>query len=94
MLFVDEVRDPADLQAMGRGLPERFRLLVTSRRQFGTASQWVPLEPLDEIKAVELLAAVSERGPFSHEPAISEAEAQVAWVEQSQAVMVAVDALW
>jgi hypothetical protein len=29
VLFLDEVRDPADLQAMGRGLPERFRLLVS-----------------------------------------------------------------
>jgi len=29
---------------------------------------------------------------FPHDPAISEAEAQQAWVEQSQAVMVAVDA--
>ena len=29
---------------------------------------------------------------FPHDPAISEAEAQVAWVERSQAVMVAVDA--
>ena len=29
---------------------------------------------------------------FPHDPAISEAEAQVTWVEQSQAVMVAVDA--
>jgi L-amino acid N-acyltransferase YncA len=29
---------------------------------------------------------------FPHDPAISEAEAKVAWVEQSQAVMVAVDA--
>ena len=29
---------------------------------------------------------------FPHDPAISEAEAQLAWVEQSQAVMVAVDA--
>ena len=28
---------------------------------------------------------------FPHDPAISEAEAQLAWVEQSQAVMVAVD---
>jgi predicted N-acetyltransferase YhbS len=28
---------------------------------------------------------------FPHDPAISEAEAQVTWVEQSQAVMVAVD---
>ena len=29
---------------------------------------------------------------FPHDPAITEAEAQLAWVEQSQAVMVAVDA--
>ena len=29
---------------------------------------------------------------FPHDPAISEAEAEVAWVERSQAVMVAVDA--
>jgi len=29
---------------------------------------------------------------FPHDPSISETEAQVAWVEQSQAVMVAVDA--
>ncbi|MCT0215921.1 hypothetical protein KQ298_06230 [Synechococcus sp. CS-1330] len=28
---------------------------------------------------------------FPHDPAISESEAQVAWVEQNQAVMVAVD---
>ena len=64
LLLLDELGDPADLQAMGRGLPQRFRLLVTSRRQFGTASQRVPLEPLDEQQAVDLLAAVSERGPF------------------------------
>ena len=64
LLLLDELRDPADLQAMGWGLPQRFRLLVTSRRQFGTASQRVPLEPLDEQQAVDLLAAVTERGPF------------------------------
>jgi hypothetical protein len=29
---------------------------------------------------------------FPHDPAITEAEAQLAWVDQSQAVMVAVDA--
>ncbi|MFN7898769.1 MAG: tetratricopeptide repeat protein [Synechococcaceae cyanobacterium] len=64
LLLLDELRDPADLQALGRGLPERFRLLVTSRRQYGTASQRVPLEPLEESQGVDLLAAVSERGPF------------------------------
>jgi hypothetical protein len=43
---------------------------------------WALLEPV--FRAGETLP---------HDPAISEAEAQVAWVEQSQAVMVAVDAL-
>ena len=41
---------------------------------------WALLEP--EFRAGET---------FPHDPAISEAEAQLAWVEQSQAVMVAVD---
>ena len=41
----------------------------------------------------ELLEPVFRAGEtFPHDPAISEAEAQVTWVEQSQAVMVAVDA--
>ncbi len=64
LLLLDELRDPANLQAMVRGLPQRFQLLVTSRRQFGTASQRVPLEPLDDAQAMALLAEVSERGVF------------------------------
>ena len=64
LLLLDEMADPADLQAMGRGLPERFQVLVTSRRQFGTASQRLTLEPLADADAVDLLAAVSERGMF------------------------------
>ena len=64
LLLLDELADPADLQAMGRGLPERFQVLVTSRRQFGTASQRLTLEPLADADAVDLLAAVSERGMF------------------------------
>ena len=64
LLLLDELNDPASLQAFGRGLPERFQLLVTSRRQYGTASQRVPLEPLDDQQAVALLDAVSERGEF------------------------------
>ena len=63
-LLLDELGDPADLEVFGRGLPQRFRLLVTSRRQFGSASQRVPLLPLEDARSVELLAAVSERGPF------------------------------
>ena len=42
---------------------------------------WTLLEPL--FRAGET---------FPHDPAITEAEAQLAWVDQSQAVMVAVDA--
>ena len=42
---------------------------------------WALLEPV--FRAVET---------FPHDPAITEAEAQLAWVEQTQAVMVAVDA--
>jgi tetratricopeptide (TPR) repeat protein len=64
LLLLDELNDPASLQAFGRGLPERFQLLVTSRRQYGTASQRVPLEPLDDQQAAALLEAVSERGTF------------------------------
>jgi len=53
-------------------------------RPYGAAdwpAVWALLEPV--FRAGET---------FPHDPAISEAEAQLAWVEQSQAVMVAVDA--
>ncbi|MFM7512949.1 MAG: tetratricopeptide repeat protein, partial [Cyanobium sp.] len=63
-LLLDELRDPAELEAFGRGLPERFRLLVTSQRLIGAASLRVPLEPLEDTEAVALLAAAAERGPF------------------------------
>ena len=53
-------------------------------RPFGPAdwpAVWALLEPL--FRAGET---------FPHDPAITEAEARMAWVEQNQAVMVAVDA--
>ncbi|MFM8525536.1 MAG: N-acetyltransferase family protein [Cyanobacteriota bacterium] len=51
-----------------------------------------PFEPADWPGVGALLAPVFRAGEtFPHDPAISEAEAQLAWVEQSQAVMVAVD---
>jgi L-amino acid N-acyltransferase YncA len=52
-----------------------------------------PFEPADWTGVWALLEPVFRGGEtFPHDPAITEAEAQVAWVEQSQAVMVAVDA--
>jgi len=51
-----------------------------------------PLEATDWPAVWALLEPVFRAGEtFPHDPAITEAEARVAWVEQSQAVMVAVD---
>ncbi len=52
-----------------------------------------PYGPGDWPSLWALLEPVFRAGEaFPHDPAITEAEAQMAWVEQSQAVMVAVDA--
>lgn len=51
-----------------------------------------PYEAADWPDVWALLEPVFRSGEtFPHDPAITEAEAQMAWVEQSQAVMVAVD---
>jgi len=58
-----------------------------------TPLQIRPFEAADWPAVWALLEPVFRAGEtFPHDPAISEAEAQVAWVERSQAVMVAVDA--
>jgi len=58
-----------------------------------TPLQVRPFEPADWPGVWALLEPVFRAGEtFPHDPAISEAEAQLAWVEQSQAVMVAVNA--
>jgi L-amino acid N-acyltransferase YncA len=58
-----------------------------------TPVQIRPFEPADWPGLWALLEPVFRAGEtFPHDPAITEAEAQLAWVEQSQAVMVAVDA--
>ena len=58
-----------------------------------TPLQIRPFEPADWPGLWALLEPVFRAGEtFPHDPAISEAEAQLAWVEHSQAVMVAVDA--
>jgi tetratricopeptide (TPR) repeat protein len=46
-------------------LPERLVVLVTCRRQIGEARQRVPLAPLPEEEALQLLEQRAERGPFS-----------------------------
>ncbi|MEB3264451.1 MAG: GNAT family N-acetyltransferase [Synechococcus sp.] len=52
-----------------------------------------PLEPADWPAVWGLLEPVFRAGEtFPHDPAITEAEAQALWVEQSQAVLVAIDA--
>ena len=57
-----------------------------------TPLQIRPLEPGDWPAVWALLEPVFRAGEtFPHDPAITESEAQLAWVEQSQAVMVAVD---
>jgi tetratricopeptide (TPR) repeat protein len=65
LLLVDELQDPLALEALGAGLPPRFRLLVTSSRKFGVAAQRVPLEPLAVSAGVALLEQLGERGSFS-----------------------------
>jgi tetratricopeptide (TPR) repeat protein len=62
LLLVDELQDPAAVDVLGKGLPPRFRLLVTSNRKFGVANQRVPLEPLSTTAAVTLLEQLAERG--------------------------------
>jgi L-amino acid N-acyltransferase YncA len=58
-----------------------------------TPLQIRPFEAADWSAVWALLEPVFRAGEtFPHDPAITEAEAQVAWVERSQAVMVAVDA--
>jgi len=58
-----------------------------------TPLQIRPFEAADWPGLWSLLEPVFRAGEtFPHDPAISEAEAQVTWMEQSQAVMVAVDA--
>ena len=52
-----------------------------------------PSDPADWPAVWALLEPVFRAGEtFPHDPGITKAEAQVAWVEQSQAVMVAMDA--
>jgi L-amino acid N-acyltransferase YncA len=52
-----------------------------------------PYEQADWPAVWALLDPVFRAGEtFPHDPAISESEAQLAWVEQNQAVMIAVDA--
>ena len=60
--------------------------------QVASPLQIRPYEPADWSAVWALLEPVFRAGEtFPHDPAITEAEAQLAWVEQNQAVMIAVD---
>jgi len=75
------------------GNEDRASLNLSAQATPTTPLQVRPLEAADWPAVWALLAPVFRAGEtFPHDPAITETEAQVAWVEQSQAVMVAVDA--
>ena len=75
---------------MGGQSPDPTSAPLTSPR---SPLQIRPLEASDWPALWALLEPVFRAGEtFPHDSAISEAEAQVAWVEQNQVVMVAVDA--
>ena len=75
---------------LGGQSPDHTCAALTSSR---SPLQIRPFEPADWPAVWALLEPVFRAGEtFPHDPATTEAEARVAWVEQSQAVMVAVDA--
>ena len=82
-------RPPRGAFLLGGQSPDHTSAPLTSPR---SPLQIRPFEATDWPAVWALLEPVFRAGEtFPHDPAISEAEAQVAWVEQSQAVMVAVD---
>ncbi len=75
---------------LGRQSPGPTCVALTSSR---APLQIRPYEAADWPAVWALLEPVFRAGEtFPHDPGISEAEAQLSWLEQSQAVMVAVDA--
>jgi L-amino acid N-acyltransferase YncA len=73
--------------------PARMMLRAPARALVASPLQIRPFAPADWPAVWQLLEPVFRAGEtFPHDPAITEEEAQVAWMEQSQAVMVAVDA--
>jgi L-amino acid N-acyltransferase YncA len=74
----------------GQSPPDHTCAALTSSR---SPLQIRPFEAADWPAVWALLEPVFRAGEtFPHDPAITEAEARVGWIEQSQAVMVAVDA--
>jgi L-amino acid N-acyltransferase YncA len=68
-------------------------LRAPARALVASPLQIRPFAPADWPAVWQLLEPVFRAGEtFPHDPSITEAEARVAWVEQSKAVMVAVDA--
>ena len=82
-------RPPRGAFLLGGQSPDHTSAPLTSPR---SPLQIRPFEATDWPAVWALLEPVFRAGEtFPHDPAISEAEARVAWVDQSQAVMVAVD---
>jgi L-amino acid N-acyltransferase YncA len=92
----DRLRSSPDIRDVHEGgliWPARMMLRSPSRALVASQLQIRPFEPADWRAVWALLEPVFRAGEtFPHDPAISETEARVAWVEQSQAVMVAVNA--
>jgi L-amino acid N-acyltransferase YncA len=71
----------------------RMMLRAPARALVASPLQIRPFNPADWPAVWQLLEPVFRAGEtFPHDPAITEEEAKMAWVEQSQAVMVTVDA--
>jgi hypothetical protein len=82
-------RPPRGAFLLGGQSPDQTSAPLTSPR---SPLQIRPFEATDWPAVWALLEPVFRAGEtFPHDPAINEAKAQLAWVEQSHAVMVAVD---
>ena len=82
-----------DVHEGGLIWPARMMLRSPSRALVASSLQIRPFEPADWRAVWQLLEPVFRSGEtVPHDPAITEAEARVAWVEQNQVVMVAADA--
>ncbi len=67
LLLLDDLIDPAHLQGVATGLPDRFRLLITTRLRLDGAIREISLAPLADEAAVRVLELRGERDRFTGE---------------------------